>query len=252
MKQQIDWAAGRPAAYQAQVWQAQTAEFFGQLGKAAQFTNQAVDLAQRSKLKEAAAQVQLQQAMRNAAFRDCGQVRELTAKGLEVSRDLSSLNQAAHAFAACGETSQTLSLIDDLQKGFPTDTLLNTVSIPLMRAQLELNRGNAAQAVQLLEPARKYEVYGDFWPQYLRGQAYLKQRNGAQAAVEFQTILDHRGWYPTSPLYPLAHLGLARAAALTGDSGKKRKFYQDFLAIWKDADPTPILIEARREYEKLK
>ena len=122
----------------------------------------------------------------------------------------------------------------------------------MMQAQLELSRGNAAKAVELLEPARKYEVYGAFWPQYLRGQAYLKQGNGAQAAIEFQTILDHRGWYPTSPLYPLAHLGLARAAALTGDSSKERKFYQDFLAIWRDADSTPILIEARREYEKLK
>jgi predicted Zn-dependent protease len=177
----------------------------------------------------------------------------LTAKALEVSRDQSSLNQAANAFAACGDTMQTQSLIDELQKGFPIDTLLNTVSIPLMRAQLELNRGNAAQAVQLLEPARKYEVYGDFWPQYLRGQAYLKQGNGAQAAIEFQTILDHRGWYPTSPLYPLAYLGLARAAALSGDSGKARKSYQDFFAIWKDADQTiPFLVEAQREYEKLK
>jgi serine/threonine protein kinase/Tfp pilus assembly protein PilF len=253
MKQQIDLAAGKPTAYLAQVWQAQTAEFSGQLTKATELTNQAVDLALRSKLKEAAAQVQLQQAMRNAAFRDCGRVRDLSAKALEVSRDLSSLNQAAHAFAACGETTQTQSLIDELQKGFPTDTLLNTVSIPLMRAQLELNRGSAAQAVQLLEPARKYEVYGDFWPQYLRGQAYLKQGNGAQATIEFQTILDHRGWYPLSPLYPLAHLGLARAAALIGDSGKAHRSYQDFFAIWKDADPKiPILIEAQREYERLK
>jgi eukaryotic-like serine/threonine-protein kinase len=252
MKQQVDWAAGRPTAYLAQVWQAQAAEFFGQLAKANQFTNQAVDLAQRNKLKEAAAQVLLQQAMRNALFKNCGQVRELTAKALEVSRDLSSLNQAANAFAACGDVMQTQSLIDELQKGYPTDTLLNTVSIPLMRAQLELNRGNAAQAVQLLEPARKYEVYGDFRPQYLRGQAYLKQGNGAQAAIEFQTILDHRGWYPTSALYPLAHLGLARAAALSGDNGKASKSYQDFFAIWREADPTPILVEAQREYEKRK
>jgi tetratricopeptide (TPR) repeat protein len=123
----------------------------------------------------------------------------------------------------------------------------------VVRAQIELNRGNAAQALQLLEPARKYEVYGDFWPQYLRGQAYLKLKNGAQAATEFKSIVDHRGWYPLSPLYPLAHLGLARAAALNSDNAKARKSYQDFLALWKDADPTiPILIEARAEYEKVK
>jgi len=105
----------------------------------------------------------------------------------------------------------------------------------------------------LLEPTRKYEVFGDFWPQYLRGQAYLKQKNGVQAAAEFKTILDHRGWFPLSPLYPLAHLGMARAAALAGDKSKAGKFYLDFVTLWKDADPTiPVLIAARAEYEKVK
>ena len=122
-----------------------------------------------------------------------------------------------------------------------------------MRAQLELSRGNGAQAIQLLETARSYEVYGDFWPQYIRGQAYLKQGNGARAMTEFQTIIDHRGWYPLSPLYPLAHVGLARAAMLSGDAAKARKAYQDFFALWKDADATiPLLVAARQEYDKLK
>ena len=122
----------------------------------------------------------------------------------------------------------------------------------MIRAQLELNRGNTAQAIQLLEPARKYEVYGHFWPQYLRGQAYLKQGDGAQATREFQTIIDHRGWYPMSPLYPLAHVGLARAAVLSGDHAKARKAYQDFFALWKKADAAiPILVTAHQEYDKL-
>jgi Tfp pilus assembly protein PilF len=87
----------------------------------------------------------------------------------------------------------------------------------------------------------------------LRGQSYLKQGNGALATVEFKMILDHRGWYPVSPLYALAHVGLARAAALSGDSARARKYYQDFLQLWKDADSAiPILIEARAEYAKLK
>lgn len=123
----------------------------------------------------------------------------------------------------------------------------------MIRAQLELNRGNAAQAIQLLEPAHQYEVYGNFWPQYLRGQAYLRQGDGAQATTEFQTIIDHRGWHPMSPLYPLAHVGLARAAVLIGDNAKARKAYQDFFALWKDADASiPILVAAHREYDKLK
>jgi len=131
--------------------------------------------------------------------------------------------------------------------------LLNTVWLPLMKAQLELNRGNGAAAIGLLEPARRYEVHGDFWPQYVRGMAYLKLKNGTQAAAEFQTIISHRGWYPLSPLYPLAHVGLARAAALNGDAPSARRAYQDFLALWKDADPSiPILVSARQEYDKLK
>ena len=86
-----------------------------------------------------------------------------------------------------------------------------------------------------------------------RGQAYLGERNGAAAASEFQKILDHRGWSPLSPLYPLAHLGLARAAMLASDTTKARKSYQDFFALWKDADADlPVLIEAMKEYEKLK
>ena len=103
---------------------------------------------------------------------------------------------------------------------------------------MDLARGNAVSAVQLLEAARKYESFGDFWPQYLRGLAYLKQNNGVLAEAEFRTILNHRGWYPVSPLYPLAQLGLARAAAMNGDGSAARKAYQDFLALWKDISST--------------
>ena len=234
------------------MWQAQTCDFSGQLVKANQFNDHAIELARQSGVKEITAQVLLQQAGRNATFGNCAPVNGIVASALALSREQANLAAAASALAACGQAAAAQANMDEVSKAFPQDTLLNTISIPIARAQLELKRGNAAQVIQLLEPAKRYEVAGEFWPQYLRGQAYLKQGNGAQAAIEFQTILDHRGWYPTSPLYPLAHLGLARAAALTSDSGKERKSYQDFLAIWKDADPTPILIEARREYEKLK
>jgi tetratricopeptide (TPR) repeat protein len=254
MKTQIDWAAGRPDEYMAQNWQAQAAEFSGQLGKANQFSDRAVELAQRkTELKEATAQTILQEAERNATFGNCGSVSQSTAKALGLSRDRLSLISAANAFATCSQAGPAQSLIDELSKRFPDDTLLSAVSLPLMRAQLELGRGNGAPAIQLLETARGYEVYGDFWPQYIRGQAYLKQGNGAQAATEFQTIIDHRGWYPLSPLYPLAHVGLARAAVLSGDNAKARKAYQDFFALWRDADVTiPILTVAHQEYDKLK
>lgn len=253
MKHQIDWAAAKPSGYLAETWQAQTAEFAGQLARANQYSDQAFDIAQRNNLKEAAAQVLLQQATRFAVFRDCGKVGERTTRALSMSRDLSSLHQSANALAACGQAAAAQTLIDELTVRFPKDTLLNGVIIPLIKAQLELNRGNGAQAVQLLESAHKYEVFGDFWPQYVRAQAYLKQGNGAQAAAEFRTILDHRGWYPVSPLYSLAQLGFGRASALNGDNPRARKAYQDFFETWKAADASiPMLSEARKEYEKLK
>jgi hypothetical protein len=104
-----------------------------------------------------------------------------------------------------------------------------------------------------LEPAKRFEAAAEFWPQYLRGLAYLKLKSGNEAAAEFQKILDNRGQAPLSALYPLAHLGLARASALTGDLSRSRKAYQDFLALWKDADSDlTVLQEARLEYEKVK
>jgi eukaryotic-like serine/threonine-protein kinase len=250
MKEQLDWAAGKPLG---ETWQAQTAEFSGQFAKANQHGNQALELAQRASLTAGSAQILLQQAMRAAIFRDCAKVSELTGKALSMSRDLSNLQQAANALAACGQSAAAQSLVDELTKRFPLDTLLNNVTIPVIRAQLELSRGNGAQAVTLLDSARRYEVFGDFWPQYVRAQAYLKQGNGAEAAAEFRTILGNRGWYPLSPLYSLAHLGLARASALNNDPATARKAYQDFFELWKNADATlPILAEARQEYEKLK
>jgi hypothetical protein len=153
----------------------------------------------------------------------------------------------------CGQTPLAQTLLDELDKRWPIDTLLHTTSLPIIRAQLELSRGSGAAAITLLEPPRKYDAFGDFWPQYIRGLAYLKQNDGGSAAAEFKAILDHRGWYPVSPLYPLAQLGLARAAAMNADGSGARKAYQDFLALWKDADATlPALVAARAEYEKLK
>lgn len=253
MKEQIDWAAASTKPEDAQNWQAQSAGFSGQLAQANQFNNRGIELIRRSDSQEITAQTLLHEAMRNAAIGNCGPVGQITRRALDLSREQANLVNAANALAACGQSGQAEILADDLSKRFPFDTLLKNVSIPIIRAQNELGRGNAAQVIQLLEPTRKYEVFGDFWPQYLRGQAYLKQKNGVQAAAEFKTILDHRGWFPLSPLYPLAHLGMARAAALNGDKSKAGKFYLDFVTLWKDADPTiPVLIAARAEYEKVK
>ena len=164
-----------------------------------------------------------------------------------------SLTRSAIALSLCGDIGAAQSLVDELTKRYPKDTLINSIWLPVIRAAIELNRNNPVQAVQLLEATRRYEAAAEFWPQYLRGQAYLRQQKGAEAAVEFQKILAHRGEAPLSVLYPLAHLGLARAAALTGDTTKARTAYQNFLALWKDADQDiRVLQEARQDYAKLK
>jgi len=252
MKEQIDWASSKPPGYLANVWQAHAAEFYGRFAEANQFTDKAVDWAQHNN-RDAAAQLISQQAIRAATFRDCGKVSALTSRALSFSRDLSNLHHSANALAACGQAAAAQSLVDEMQKRFPQDTLLNSVSIPLIRAQIALARGNGAQAIEFLQSADNYKVYGDYWPQYVRAQAYAKQGDGAQAATEFKNILDHRGWYPLSPVYALAQLGYARASAQSGDTAKARQAYQDFFELWKNADATvPFVAEARQEYDKLK
>jgi serine/threonine protein kinase/tetratricopeptide (TPR) repeat protein len=160
----------------------------------------------------------------------------------------------------CGDAGEAQKLADEQKRRYPNSTLLNIYSEPIIRAAIALQRDRADEAIEFLNAALPYEggtlPYeggAAFWPDYLRGQAYVRLRRGPQAAAEFQKILDHRGWDPVSPMYPLAYLGLARAVLLDGDVTKARSAYQDFFALWKDADPDiPILIEAKKEYEKLR
>ena len=150
------------------------------------------------------------------------------------------------ALARIGDFSRANALADELQKTHPQDTLLQFYSLPSIRAAAELSRGNAAKAEDFTERARPYELASPstpptdlrpLYPSYLRGQAYLAMHRGNDAAVEFQRILDHRGLNGNSPLGALAHLQIGRAYALSGDPAKARAAYQDFFALWKDADP---------------
>jgi serine/threonine protein kinase/tetratricopeptide (TPR) repeat protein len=155
--------------------------------------------------------------------------------------------------ALSGDSKSAQTLIDEMQKESPQDTLLNFVWIPTIKAVLEIRAGHADQAIDLLRSAAPYEPSeASLAAIYVRGWAYLENKSGPEAAAEFQKIIDHRGVALFSPFYPLSHLGLGRAYALAGDLPKARKSYEDFFAIWKDADPDiPILIQAKKEYAKL-
>jgi tetratricopeptide (TPR) repeat protein len=159
---------------------------------------------------------------------------------------------AAWTLAVAGKP-EGLRILEQLQKDFPQDTFLHFITIPSATAALEIHAGKGAKAIELLHDATPFEPGSNSLPAiYIRGRAYLQTKSGREAAAQFQKILDHRGVDPLSPLYPLSHLGLGRAYALAGDLPKARKSYQDFLAIWKDADPDiPILIQAKQEYTKL-
>jgi serine/threonine protein kinase/Flp pilus assembly protein TadD len=253
MQQQIEWARGKPDEYVAFDWQTGAAAFAGQWRRAQELARRAIDLASRGDTKEVAARYEAEQALRAAVFGQFTLAKAAAANSLALERNQVTLTRVALALALSGEPSQAQMLVDELVKRYPQDTLINGIWLPAIRAALELQRGNAGQAREQLQPTLRYEEVAEFWPKYLRGQAYLKLGQGAEAAVEFQKILGSRGWEMFSPLYPLAHLGLARAAALGGDAAKSRKAYQDFLALWKDADADlPILIEAKKEYEKVK
>ena len=250
MQQQLEWAQGQPDEYVALDWQTGVAAFAGQWRKAQDFARRAIDLAVRGDNRELAARYATEQALRSAVLGNCQTSKTSAAQGLTFGRGRLPLARAALALALCGANPQAQSLADELAKRFPEDTLSQEVWLPVIRAALSLQQGKAAQAIEQLQATARYEAAAECWPQYLRGQAYLQLKQSAEAAAEFQQILDHRGYAPLSPLHPLAQLGLARAAALTGDTTRMNKAYRDFLAAWKEADADlPILRAARREFE---
>jgi tetratricopeptide (TPR) repeat protein len=253
MQQELTWASGKPDEHVALDWQTQTAAFAGQWKRAQELARRAIDLAAGSAAKENAAQYTSEAALRGMVFGHCAQTKAAAAEALSLERNQVSLTRAALALALCGESSQAQSLLDELKAQYPKDTVVQMIWLPTVRAAIELQRGNAAHALELSQPALRYEAAAEFWPQYVRGLAYLKLGKGTEAAAEFQKILGSRGQAPLSALYPPAHLGVARATVMEGNAAKGRQSYQDFFTLWKDADTDiPILIEAKKEYEQLK
>ncbi len=157
------------------------------------------------------------------------------------------------AMLAMSGEDEVLRALERIQKDMSQDTLVNFVVIPTAKAAREVRAGNGAKAIELLNGVKAFEPsYASLPAIYTRGLAYLQTNSGREAAAEFQRILGRRGVDPLSPLYPLSHLGLARAYTLVGDLANARKSYQDFFGVWKDADPDiPVLVQARGEYAKL-
>jgi predicted Zn-dependent protease len=188
----------------------------------------------------------------------CTILLQVSVTGSAGARDVRAI--AALALARAGDTAGAEKLAGELDKAFPLDTLVQRYWLPTIRAAVALERKDPNRAIELLKVASTIElgsITADLTiflcPAYLRGEAYLMLRDGNRAAAEFQKFIDHRGLVANFPWGALARLGLARAYAMQGDTAKARTAYQDFLTLWRDADPDiPTLKQAKAEYAKLR
>jgi eukaryotic-like serine/threonine-protein kinase len=259
MEQQVAWAAGKSGDEdQLLSLQSDTEAYYGRLGKARDFSRRAVTSASRADFKETAALWQINAALREAELDNMASARQGVIAALALSPGRNVKVVAALTLARIGDAPRAQALAEELEKNYATNTLLKLYWMPTIHAAIELKRGNSSQALVDLEAAATYELGGAgmfinyLYPAYVRGQAYLLAHNGTAAAAEFQKVLDQRGVVGNFVTGSLAHLQIGRAYAMTRETVNARTAYEDFLALWKDADPDiPILKEAKSEYAKL-
>ena len=239
---ETQWFAGKPEEYISFGLQAADRDVHGQRGEA-------------HKLYQRALEAGLRRGLRNAeGFDEADATADALLGNCQTARRL---GRPALALAMCGDAAQAEKLAAETSKLFPNGTLWNAVQLPEIRAAIALHRDQQARSVELLVSASPYER-SNLESVYLRGLAYLRQHKGAEAAAEFQKIVDHKGvnWavrdhYP-GQFYSLSYLGLARGSTLAGDPAKAKKAFQDFFQLWKGADSDiPILRQAKAEYARL-
>lgn len=230
-----------------------TAAYAGQFSKARELARRAFESARQADEKEVAAGYEAQAGWREALAGNMSLAKQQAQAALALSngRDVEAVSAVALGLA--GDAAQAAQLAADLAKWFPEDTIVQFNYLPTIQAITALREGNAGKAIDALVSAAPYELGTSGQPViYLRGEAYLAAHEGSAAAGEFQKILDHPGIAANGPIHAIARLGLARAYVLSDDTAKARVAYQDFLALWKDADPDiPLLKQAKAEYAKL-
>jgi tetratricopeptide (TPR) repeat protein len=265
MARQVNWAKDQPGIEDALIAaEADVAAYYGQLAKAREFSRQAVASALKEGEKETASGYEADAALREALFGNAVEAKQRASAALALAspRDVEYGIALASALSDTSKNSpaQITNRMDDLSRRFPEDTVVQFNYLPTVNALLQINAGNPAKAIKMLEAARPYELGSpsnismslSMYPVYVRGLAYLSAKQGTQAVAEFQKILTHRGIVQTEPIGSLAQLGLARAYALQGDAVKAKAASQDFLTLWKSADhDLPILIAAKSENAKL-
>ena len=255
MNEQVNWAVGKPGDEDLLLaTQSDTEAFYGRMNKGRELTRRAVDSALRADSKETAAVWEADAALREAEVGYTASVQKGVAAALALSPGRDVKVQAALALARIGDVAAAKALAEQLEKQYPNNTMLKVYWLPAIKAAIELHRGSSSQALALLEASTPYELAGGLpmYPAYVRGQAYLLAHNATAAAAEFQKVLDHPGITDNFVTGSLAHLEVGRAYAMAGDGAKAKAAYQDFLTLWKDADPdVPILKQANAEHSRL-
>jgi len=258
MRRQVQTAANIPGAEAPLLGlQADTDAYFGRLHQAREDTRRAVAAAKGDGANESAALLLANGAVREALFGNTTEVRQLVGEALTLSPGREVRIGVALALAMVGDAAQAQKIADQLNDESPLSTIIQSYWLPSIRATLAMRRGDAKQAITLLEAAAPYELgienVSVMVPIYLRGMAYLKARQNDDATAEFKKMLGHRGLAQNAPIAAMAQLQLARAQAIGGDKASARRSYQDLLSLWKQADADlPLLKQAQAEYEKLK
>ena len=229
--------------------EANTAAYFGRLRIARELTSRMKEIALREKNTYVAADILSDAAFREALVGNFEDASRYAAEAAKLG------GEPPTALMLASDPTVATKMVDLIESQSPPRGYMYRVRIPLVRGAIELKRGNAERALELFAPAAPYEAgwFDSYLPAYLRGEAYLRLQRGQEAAAEFQKIVSHRGIVLNTEIGAVAHVCLGRAYAMQGDTARAKAAYQDFLTLWKDADPDiPILKETKAEYAKLK
>ena len=237
--------------------EASAVAYSGHIRQARVLTQRAIDQGIQAAQPERVSLWEAGESMREALFGNVPEAKKKANDALKLSNNSEVEYGAALALAIVGDA-RAQTLADDLEKRFPENTIVRFSYLPVIRARTALNKNDTSKAIDILQVSVPYELgashelIGALYPVYMRGEAFLAARQGAQAAAEFQKVLDHRGIVNSDPIGALAHLQLGRAFAMSGSKMKAKASYEDFLGLWKDADrDIPILVRAKSEYAKL-